>query len=622
MPCGRRDLAHLCVALRRRAGQNRAMLRALALVLSICVALPAAGQDSGLRAALPMVAARDWDRAIAAVQTMGPVAADIVEWHRLRSGVGSSGDYESFLDRRADWPGLDLLRRRGEVAVARSVMPDRILAWFGDRMPTTVQGGRALIGALRASGQADAAAQMAARVWVDLTFDAEEQAEFLAAEGPGLAAHHIARLDRLLWADRGAEARRMYPLVPEGWQKLAEARLTLLANGANVDARIAAVPGDLAEHPGLAHARFDWRARKGLTEGALDLLQGRSQAGTLGNPDLWAGRRAGIARSLLRAGQAKQAQEVASGHHLTSGGAFADLEFLAGYISLRHLADPETALTHFHRLEEGVSTPISLTRAAYWIGRAEDAAGRPEAAQAAYARAAVHQTAYYGLLAAERLGQTLDPALLGQEPAADWRKGAFLGSSVMEAALLLYGAGDAALARRFVLHLAEGLDADALRALGELALALSDDNLAVLIGKQAAARGIILPRAYFPDTSLLPATLAVPRSLALAIARRESEFNPAATSPAGALGLMQVMPGTAKMMADKLGVAYQVARLTSDAGYNAGMGAAYLDVLQQEFGTSLALVAAGYNAGPGRPRAWIADYGDPRLPGVDVVDWV
>lgn len=112
------------------------------------------------------------------------------------------------------------------------------------------------------------------------------------------------------------------------------------------------------------------------------------------------------------------------------------------------------------------------------------------------------------------------------------------------------------------------------------------------------------------------------RPLALAIARRESEFRADAVSPAGALGLMQLMPGTAKLMAEKLGLPVDIPALTRDPAYNAKLGSAYLAHLAEEFGPSIALRAAGYNAGPGRPRAWITQFGDPRRAEVDVIDWV
>ncbi len=249
-------------------------------------------------------------------------------------------------------------------------------------------------------------------------------------------------------------------------------------------------------------------------------------------------------------------------------------------------------------------------------------AERPAEAQAAYERAAQFQTAYYGLLASERAGVPLKAAILGQEALADWKGAAFARSSVFEAAVLLLRAGDRTNAKRFLLHLAEGLDATELAQLGEMALARGEPHLAVLIGKEAAEQGVIIPRAYFPVTDLVPDGLPVSRALALSIARRESEFDPAVVSSAGARGLMQVMPETARMMARKTGRAFERARLTTDPAYNAALGAAYLKELVEEFGPSIALIASGYNAGPGRPRNWIEQFGDPRRADVDVVDWV
>jgi soluble lytic murein transglycosylase len=577
-----------------------------------------------LARAFDLAAQGQWPAAAEVVAPLGPVAADIVEWQRLRAGEGTLTDYEAFLTRRPDWPGLAGLRDKAEAAVARSTTPARVIRWFDGRDPATADGVAALARALRADGQGDTAAAMLARVWPDLRLDEAAQALLRDLAGDALGrAQHIARLDHLLWEDRRAEARRMLPLVGADWQALAEARLALREDRDGVNALIARVPQPLAGDPGLAHARFDWRARKGRTEDALALLRDRSaSAAALGRPEAWAGRRAGLARAALRDGKPKLAQAIAAGHHLDSGSQAADLEFVAGFAALR-AGDAAAALVHFERLGALVATPISVSRADFWQSRALQALGRTAQAQAALARAARHQTAYYGLLAAEALGQPLDPALAAPTALPDWRKGAFLNSSVTEAALLLYRAGDRALARRFLLHLAEAQDAPGLEAMGAFALDKGDAHLAVLVGKQAAARGIILPGIYFPDPgALMPEGLAVDRALALAIARRESEFLPEAVSPAGALGLMQVMPGTAKLMADKLGLAHRPAALTTDPAFNARLGAAYLAHLAEEFGASLALKAAGYNAGPGRPRAWMAEIGDPRRASVDVVDWV
>jgi soluble lytic murein transglycosylase len=589
---------------------------------ALSLSLPAmADEPAALRSALAAAGARDWAGAAAAARGAGNTGADIIEWMRLRAGEGTLTEYEAFLSRRPDWPGLSLVRQRGETAVARSTSPDRVAAWFGQNRPATPTGAMALIGALQQSGRRAEADTAAATAWRDLSFDAGQEAAFLAL-APQSRGSHEARLDRLLWDDRIAEAQRMLPRVGDGWRALAQARIALRENKDGVNPLIAAVPAALTGDPGLAHDRFQWRMNKGLRDGAAELILERSETDTLGRPGAWAPRRANLARALMEEGNARLAWRVAASHGLTGGGQFADLEFLAGFIALRKLGDPDRALGHFQRLRAAVATPISLSRAHYWEGRAEEAAGRDAAARAAYQAAAQHSSAYYGLLAAERLGLPLDAALLSDARPADWRQAGFARSSVLAAGRMLLQAGDRGNGKRFLLHLAEGLSGAELDQLADMALSMNEPHVAVLIAKQAAEKGRIIPRAYFPVSSMVPDGLPVSRALALAIARRESEFDPAVISPAGALGLMQVMPGTAEMMAKETGQPYARSRLTSDPAYNVTLGAAYLKKLVDEFGPAVALVAAGYNAGPGRPRRWVTEFGDPRSAGVDVVDWV
>ena len=597
-------------------------LRLAALGLLLASPWPVqAGEVAGLRTALSAAGAEDWAAATAAAE--GQVSDDIVEWLRLRSGEGQLDEYEAFLQRRPDWPGLDLLREKGEAAVARSTSAERVLAWFNGGQPETVEGSFALIRAYTALGQTDAARAEAVRAWLDLSFTAEQEAALLEAYPKALAQVNETRLDRLLWDGEATEAARMLPRVGADWRKLAEARIALREESPGVDTKLKAVPAALSNNPGLAYERFIWRMRKDRYEEAATLIvDSSSSAETLGRPEDWAERRALLARRLLRDGDPRMAYRVAASHHLAGGSDYADLEFIAGFVALRHLGDAQAGLDHFRRLTAAVSTPISLARGAYWEGRALDQLGQTDAARAAFARAAQNHTAYYGLLAAERQGMPLDPEILGRQQYPDWQTASFADSSVLQAAILLQQAGDRALAKRFLLHLAEGLNAQELGQLGDMALSLDEPHFAVLIGKQAAERGIILPRVYYPVTDLVPDGLAVSRALALSIARRESEFDPGVVSPAGARGLMQVMPETARMMATKLGKGFDRARLTSDPAYNAALGSEYLKQLLEEFGPSIALIASGYNAGPGRPRAWVEQFGDPRRDDVDVVDWV
>ena len=625
------------VVILRRIGQIRCMIRfvpkllrtavlGIALILGPSISHADQAQEvAALDAAMNLTDRQDWVGAVTAAQGAGQVGADVVEWTRLRAAIGTLGDYENFLHRRPDWPGLPYLKEKGEVAVARSDDPARVIAYFGADKPRSGTGSLALVRAYDKLGRMAEAKAEALRGWLVLKYTGDEQTELLMRHGEALAKGHQARLDRILWdGDRADEGQRMLPLVPAGWAALAAARMALRADKDGVTGLIAAVPDGLKGDPGLAFERFLYRMRQNNYADAATLIVERSaSAKTLGDPAKWGEKRINLARYMMRSGASKQAYRIAASHNLSQGADFAECEFLAGYIALRKLNDPAKALTHFTRLQTTSATPISLARAWYWTGRAEEAANDAAKAHNAYQTAATYQTSFYGLLAAERLGQNLDPAALSDRPpAGDWKQAGFARSSVFEASRRLYRANQYALSARFLLHLGAGLNDRDFELLSEYAMQAGQYRSAVLIAKAAIDRDLVFARPYFPVPAMVPDGLAVSRALALSIARRESEFDPGARSKANALGLMQILPETAKRMADALGLPFSVGRLTSDPAYNVTLGAEYLRKMMDEFGPSVALIASGYNAGPRRPRDWIAANGDPRLPSVDVVDWV
>ncbi len=602
-------------------------LRVLALLTGLALT-PALAYDakeiSALRDAQGLANQQDWAEASSRAQGAGAVGADVIEWQRLRAGEGLLGDYEAFLARRPDWPGLPYLKAAGEVAVARSTDPDRVLQYFGGEAPAKAAGVLALTAALEAKGRHAEAVEAATIGWTKLKFTADEQAHLLDTYGPDLRVAHELRLDRILWdGNRADEGARMLPLVSKDWAALGKARLALRADKDGVSALVNAVPKALKDDPGLAFERFLFRMRHDNYADAAALIVDRSaSAQGLGDPMAWAAKRADLARILMRKGEPKSAYRVASTHHLTDLGDMGDLEFLSGFIALRKLNDPARALQHFERLA-GATTPISQARAQYWLGRALEASGDKTKARSAYGKAANYQTSYYGMLAAEKLGLTLDESLLyNAPPAGSWKGAGYAKSSVLEAAARMAAAGNEQLSARFMLHLGESLSDAELGTLAGLALDLGQYRSAVLIAKAATERGLVFPSAYFPVPDMIPESLPVSRALALSIARRESEFDPEARSPAGALGLMQMLPATAAEVAKDQGIKFSKAKLASDPAYNATLGAAYLKELVDQFGPSVALVASGYNAGPGRPRGWVDAFGDPRLASTDVVDWV
>ncbi len=597
---------------------------------AVCLALlalyaPAVRADDAglLTQALDAAESGDWSRAADEARASGPLAADVITWKYLREQQANFGDYLDFLNRHPDWPGLKGLRKKGEAAIVPGSSPDSILAFFGRQPPQTGAGSLALARAYLASGDLGAAEGEAVRGWRNLAMSDADQAGFIAEFGGVLAEHHGGRMAAMLWDGLLDDAKRMLPLVSGNTRAVALARIALQEDGDGIDALIKAVPEAMAGSAGLAYDRFRWRIAKDKYDDAGALMLERSDsAEALGDPQAWADWRRKLARKEMREGDAGRAYKMAARHHLTEGEDYADLEWLAGYIALRKLGDAETALKHFDRFAKAVTSPISLGRAGYWQGRALEALGLEARAQAAYAEGARYQTSFYGLLSAEKVGLPLSPALVGGEPYPGWQDADFAGSSVFQTGRLLMAAGDQTLAARFLLQVGEGLSGEDIGRLAGMAIEADEAYVGLALAKAAADKGVIWPRAYFPVVGFEALDLPVRPELALAIARRESEFNPVVISAVGARGLMQVMPDTAKMMAGKIGVAYDGAKLTDDWKYNARLGAAYLDGLVEEFGPSPLLVATGYNAGPGRSRKWIAELGDPRRDGVDPVDWV
>ncbi len=596
-----------------------------ALVVVFALALPAAAErPRPLGWALDAMRAGNWASAARIAERDGPVAADVIEWHRLRAGRGTFADVRAFLDRRQDWPGEAYLRKQAEELVITQDDTD-ILTFFAQMDPQTPRGVLAHAAALARAGEAGEAQANVVLFWRTEPMDETMQALFLAEHGELLKPHHVARLDAMLWERAHSAAQQMFALVDKDEIQLAEARIALQRRAGNVNALIKALPAAKAASPGLQHDRFEWRIRSNLVADAKTLLLDRSlSAEALGRPEAWANRRRGLARGEMRSGNKERAYQMASQHFLEGGSHYADLEWLSGYIALRFLKDPKAAYQHFLNHDSAVQSPISQGRAGYWQGRALEAMGDEDEAAKAYAMGAAYQTSFYGLLAAERAGLAFDTSLSGEVPEQDWRFSPLAMAPLFEAGMLLQASGELSLAERFWTHLADQLVSDDLALLGQAAIDAGQPHLAVMIGKRAARRGLTIAAPYYALHPLAEADLPMAPEMNLSIARRESEFDPVVRSGAGALGLMQLMPGTARDMASDLGVRplHSDARLTADPEYNAQLGAEYLSQMAARFRGNVSMMAAAYNAGPSRPIRWMETYGDPRAGDIDIVDWI
>jgi soluble lytic murein transglycosylase-like protein len=343
--------------------------------------------------------------------------------------------------------------------------------------------------------------------------------------------------------------------------------------------------------------------------------------GTQERDQRWRERR-GLARRLIDLGDAAIAYRVV--HEAAPPGNpyyRAEYHFMAGWIALRFLDDPSAALEHFARIDEGSTDPTVRARAAYWRGRAAEAAGRFEEMRAQYEAAARYPTAYYGQLANARLGLR---EIAFRSPQPEPSSGT--ARELANAAEILYSIGERDLALSFMTDLAkESNDVASVAAVGQVTARYNDAQTMLLIGKTALARGMAMDQYAFPDIGV-PLYHAVgpqlDRCVVYSIVRTESGFDQRDQSPAKAVGLMQVTPEAGRDTAKRFGISYDWDRLVSDPVYNTQMGAAEVAALLKEYRGSYVMAFAGYNAGRGRVAEWVAKHGDPRDPKVDAVDWV
>jgi soluble lytic murein transglycosylase len=408
---------------------------------------------------------------------------------------------------------------------------------------------------------------------------------------------------------------------------IAKARIAVISKAANAKALLDEVPPEANRDAGYVFSRVQFLRRADeASEAAAWILSLPADHGQTIDTDQWWIERRLVARKLLDIGDTKTAYRVARDAAIPSKDNYrAEQQFTAGWIALRFLNDPATALAHFAKVAQGHSNPIALARSGYWQGRAAEALGRREEARTHYGAAARYSTAYYGQLARARLGHK-DMALRPPpEPPPD-RRDVVARLEIVRAIELLYAIDERDLIAGALADLGErALDTVALSALGDVAARHKDARAMLLLGKAALGRGLPLEHYAFPTMGIPdyhPIGPAIELAVVYAIARQESTFNPKTVSSARAMGLMQVTPDAGRYVAKKFGATYDEKRLLSDQSYNVQLGAAELGDLYVDYRGSHILTFAGYNAGKGRVREWIAKYGDPRDPKVDPIDWV
>jgi soluble lytic murein transglycosylase len=569
-----------------------------------------------------------------------PVSYALVEWKRLQqSDNWPFSDYANFMLAHPGWPGETSRRAAAETALDSGSWAPRLVVRFFERFPPITPAGHLRFAeALAASGRRGDADEQARKAWRAGQLRASDESKLLSGFVSALSpADHDARMDMLLWKGSVSLAQRQLAFVSPSKRPIFEARIAFRAKAADAALKGVTAMDIGRSDPGYIADRARWLRDTGQSPTMRSYLAQRPRLTSYpGDAEAWYEVLLMAARGASADGQHSLAYQIASQVDdafpsttviaelpLGERDDYTSLTWLAGTTAYYNLGRPRDAVGMFERYSKGSKTPTTQSKGLYWAGRAAEAAGDQLAAQDYFTRAAGFADLYYGQLAAERIGRPLKgPPPLDTRIADAAARDGFYRRETVRAAQLLGTMGDRVSQGLFIRQIARDASTDTDHVLAaELSRTIGRPDLGVMVGRSALENGLSdYTAAGFPSVRV-PESQRDYWTIVHAIARQESQFDRAGMTHRGARGLMQLMPGTAAETAGKLGLSYDRESLTTDTDYNIKLGSSYFQRVYNIYG-SYPLAVAAYNAGPGNVNKWIRAYGDPRLPGGDMVKWI
>lgn len=575
----------------------------------------------------PQASALDsnWQKTFALIgNKKDPVAQKLVVWlYATETEIAADPKaLMQFAAANPDWPRLHQIRRKIEPNIADVAKPADIVAWFKNNPPLTYDGLKAQLDALISIGQTEAARGALATQWPEIELR-KNQVSSIAGSYKKLfaAGAHQKRLDNLIWAERFDEAEAMLAFVTPDQRAVGHARLSLARQRPDANAAVGKLPAVLLKDEGLVFERMRYRRRKDPGNSALEMLALAPAKQT--RPDIWWKEIHILARRAIEDKDYKSAYRITSRHQTFEGSSFAQAEWLLGWISLRYLNDAPAGYRHFDKMYRSVDSAISRARAAHWAALASEKLKEKSTADQWHKIAAYYPSTFYGQLSLLQIVNDPGKQNLVRPQPSETEIKIFEARELTRAIRLLHQAKLTRLADPFFAKLLSlARTPSDYTMIARLALAVDRRYYAVEANKQAQQNiGFFISEEGYPMLPFSPPKKPE-SSIVHAIVYRESMFDTKALSTAGARGLMQLMPATAKRMAKQLGRSYNLDTLTTEPKYNVTLGAHYLESLIDDYNGFYPMAIAAYNAGPGRVKEWNAQFGDPRRGEIDVIDWV
>jgi soluble lytic murein transglycosylase len=603
--------------------------------------------SSGINASGPQddAAAINWQAVAGRIDASGAedrrVAAAVDRWRALtKSETAGFTAYSDFLIQYPGWPDDSRMRNLAERSVNADIdSPSAIVAFFGRYPARTAQGHAAHALAQAKLGRMESARAAAREAWIAGALPLPlEQALTAQFSGSFTPADHLLRADALLWRRSTDAAERVLGFVPVTRQAVIAARIAMQRKAADAALKVAAADPVGAMDAGYLTDKARWLSETGDESGARRLLANRLPLGQMPpNAELWYEAMLTRARAASRDGDWATAYAIASkvddahapGTDITAQPLgvrddYTTLTWLAGTTAFQQLKRYADAEAMFARYASGGQGASIKAKGHYWAGRSALAQGRKTEAQAYFEQAAAFSDQFYGQLALERLGRPMvaPRTQTAQVALSTADRSTFNNQPIVRAALLLGQQGAWGDQSKFVRTIATSATTARDHALSaELARTLGRPDLGIMAGRRATVSGVSgYDRASFPHMNV-PESERDNWTMIHAISRQESQFDRAIVSHAGARGLMQLMPATAREQAGKVGLSYNLGSLF-EPDYNIRLGSTYFMRLLSYYNGSYPLAIAAYNGGMGNVNKWLKANGDPRLPGADMLQWI
>ena len=556
---------------------------------------------------------------------------NFIQWkHLLTSGNQASFyDYKVFIDQNSKYPRIGRLKYLAEHKLSTAkISPKKIIDWFDSKEPLSGYGKMIIGESFILTGNKDKGKKLIKEGWItadlsknELKFFRKKFKKYLNADD------YIKRADYLAWNNKYWDLKRLLRYLPKDYELLYTARQILMTRGYGVDQAIKNVPEKFKNDAGLNYDRLKWRRKRGRVDSSLEILLSiKNDKNYLVEPEKWWKEREIISRALIYKKKYETAYKISSNHGMSKGSDFAAAEWMSGWIALSFLNDPLIAKDHFQNFYKNVNYPISTSRGAYWLGRTYEKLGDKEQSMYWYDIASKYLTTYYGQLAFLKLDPSGKFELNKDMVIDDKYRYIFFNKELVKITYLLNELKKDKYTKFILRHLAnDNIQKGSEVLAAELATNIQRYDFAIQISKISSYQKRFHNKFNYPIIST-PKKIngrKIPESaFILSIIRQESEFDLSANSHAGAKGLMQLMPYTAKLVSKQAKLPYSKSRLTSDPEYNINLGSHYIAGLILQYEGAYPFAIAAYNAGPNRVKYWKKINKNPQKKQINYVDWV